>query len=101
MRAGPLSHTQTIAVLNRQFVNTWILNKTLKSLKDSADSAETRDLAAAVFKNRIPRSPVDSFVFTPRLELVGSRDANGFLGNRDCNSIYLKFLTDALAKATP
>ena len=85
--------------MNRQFVNTWVLNRTLKTLKDSA-AAETRDLAGAVLGNRVPKSPVDCFVFTPRLEMVGCRDANGFLGERDRNSIYLKFLAGALAKAT-
>ena len=92
MRAGPLSKPETIQLLNEEFISTWVLNRNLKGLSSS------NELASTVLAKRRPRSPVDSFIFTPGLELVACEEANDLLGRRDPAGAYFRFLSEALSK---
>ena len=95
MRAGPLSKPETIRLLNERFISTWVLNRSLRGLSGS------NELAVTVLANRRPKSPVDSFVFTPALELIACEEANDSLGQRDPPAFYFRFLSDALSKSKP
>jgi hypothetical protein len=100
LRAGPLSNDRIARLLNDKCINTWVLNSQLAMLRDNAEHADARALAAAVLAARQRHSPVDSMVFTPQLRLVSVKDADHFLGQRREKSIvlYEDFVNVALEK---
>jgi hypothetical protein len=48
LRAGPLSDDRIARLLNDKCINTWVLNSELAKLRDNAEHADARALAAAV-----------------------------------------------------
>ncbi len=97
MRAGPLSDTTIIEMLNDHFVNTLVLNRMLEALEDTGPDPDTRRLAKAVLESRQKASPVDSLLFSPGLYLLGRQPANDLLQNhREAPQRYKAFLTEAL-----
>ena len=99
MRAGPLSHTTIIDMLNNGFVNTWVLNRNVETLKAKTSDLNTSRLAKAVLAARQKGSPVDSLVFSTDLDLLGCEPANALLSAyREAPERYRNFLTGALAK---
>jgi hypothetical protein len=102
LRAGPLSDTSNIELLNDRFVNTWVLNKTVPERRDKASSADTRRLSEAVLDAKQKGSPVDCLVLTPDLALVAVREVHDLLDGRHIGSWparYRDFLAGALEKA--
>jgi hypothetical protein len=100
LRAGPLSDKRIAQLVNAKCINTWVLNKRLPSLRDNAEDADAQALAVAVLAGRQPKSPVDSMVFTPKLQLISVQAANDILGQpRDALlKTYEEFLTVAFEK---
>jgi hypothetical protein len=100
LRAGPLSDDRIAKLLNDKCINTWILNSQLSALRDNAEHADARALAAAVLAGRTPREPVDSMVFSPELRLISVKHAGHFLGQSRAASIdlYEDFVKVALEK---
>jgi hypothetical protein len=97
LRAGPLSETTIIEMLNDHFVNTWVLNRKLGVLKDQGPDPVTRRLAKAVLDARQKGSPVDSLLFSPSLHLLRRQAANDLLQNhREAPQRYKAFLNEAL-----
>ena len=100
MRAGPLSDTTIIETLNKRFVSTWVLNRTLGALKDTASDPDTRRLAKAVLNARQKGSPVDSLLFSAGLDLLARQPANDLLSNhREALGRYKSFLTESLVNS--
>ena len=99
MRAGPLSDATVIETLNRDFVNTWVLNGRLAAVRDSAAEPDARRLAAAALAARKNGSPVDSLLFSTGLELLARQPANDLLsGRQEATGRYRTFLSRATAK---
>jgi hypothetical protein len=100
LRAGPLSDLRIARLVNAKCINTWVLNKRLKSLRDNADDADSQALATAVLAGRQPHSPVDSMVFSPKLRLISVQAANDILGQPRAAILktYEGFLTEAFEK---
>ena len=98
LRAGPLSEDRIANLLNSTCINTWALNNTLSTLQNRSDSDDTKALAQAVLEARVPKSSVDSMVFTPSLKLVSVQAANDILGAKRPVVVdrYADFLTNAL-----
>ncbi len=63
MRAGPLSHTSVVELLNEDFINTWVLAKHLESIAETTTSAPVRKAALLLAKKNLV--PVDSFALSP------------------------------------
>ena len=75
LRAGPLSSTPVIELLNEKFVNAWVLGRDLSELReDEVLSAEVRALAGQLEDDY--RYPVDSQIRTPDGRLLGRAEAN-------------------------
>jgi hypothetical protein len=102
LRAGPLSDTSNIELLNDRFVNTWALNNTVKDRRDKAATADTRRLAQVLLDAKLKGSPVDCLVLTPDLTLVTVRETGYLLDSKYYGKWperYREFLTGALEKA--
>lgn len=122
MRAGVLSKKQTIKFLNENFINTWVPNAELgrtPSLRDPI--ARKRERESKTFDTTHPLaqviiqgwrtgsqkgSPVDCFVISPELELMGKQPINELIDNRKSKGsqlyeAYLVFLKGALEDKFP
>jgi hypothetical protein len=100
LRAGPLSDTTIIETLNNRFVSTWVLNRRLGALQDTAPDPDTRRLAKAVLDARQKGSPVDSLLFSAGLDLLARQPANDLLSNRpEASQRYKAFLDEAWGNA--
>ena len=116
MRTGVLSQDQMIEFLNRNFINTWVTNADLgRTGSLQAPIAKRREregrtfntshaLAKTITKGWVKGSPVDCFVISPEIELMGSLDYNEFLDNLgriDDAEAYLLFLNESLDGKRP
>lgn len=85
MRAGPLSSSKVIKLLNKQFVNVFILSRDLPELQNGAKGEQASQLAAVVataFEAAATRGTgrsVNSFVLSPDLELIELLPYNNML----------------------
>ncbi len=105
MRAGPLYSSEVIQLLNKQFVNVFVLLGDLPELQNSTKGAPVNQLAAVVAKTleesvaQGAGKSVNTFVLSPELELVGHlpyRKPNESFSPVD-EEKYLTFLKDSLA----
>ncbi len=107
MRVGPLSSPEIIEMLNRQFVNTFVLLGDLPDLQNGTKGEPVSRLAKTIgtqleasVAQGIGRS-VNTFVLSPQLELIGHlpyRIKNQFNNSEEK---YILFLQDALAGKQP
>ena len=111
MRAVVLSDDQNIAFLNENFINTWVSNVELERTPNKQAFMAIRrqqgfkpfdrmhPLAQAIMKGWKKRSPSDSLVISPELELMGRQPVNEISG--DWAEGYLTFLKESLAGEYP
>lgn len=99
MRAGPLSSSKVIKLLNTHFVNVWVLLRELPELQDGAKGSTAAALAAKLQEHFV--YPVDSLILTPELNLVEHLPTNEFLRDKPRAghpTQYLELLKSALAQ---
>lgn len=105
MRAGPLYSSKVIQLLNKQFVNVFVLLGDLPELQNSTKGTPVNQLVAVVAKTleesvaQGAGKSVNTFVLSPELELVGHlpyRKPNKSFSSVD-EEKYLTFLKDSLA----
>ena len=117
MRTGVLSKDAIIEFLNENFINTWVANADLgrtgslqapiakRRAREGKTFNTTHALAKTIMKGWVKGSPVDCFVISPEIELMGSLDYNTFLDNMtefDSDAeVYLQFLQDSLKDKRP
>ncbi len=103
MRAVVLSNEQNIKFLNENFVNTWVLNRDMKRLRDAKGMDGIPRLAGTIIQGWKQYSPVDCLVISSELELLGRQPVNELL-SQDYFSLaenYHRFLVEALAGKRP
>ncbi|MDE0426877.1 MAG: hypothetical protein OXN25_18660 [Candidatus Poribacteria bacterium] len=100
MRAGPLSTSKVIKLLNTKFVNTWVLLRELPELQDSAKGTAAATLAMKLQEHFV--YPVDSLILTPELAFIQHLPTNEFIKSfpitKERKSEYLKWLKTSLAQ---
>ena len=105
MRAGPLYSSQVIQLLNKQFVNVFVLLGDLPELQNSTKGVPASRLATIVAKTleesvaQGAGESVNTFVLSPELELIGhlpyKKPGEAFSSVDE--EKYLTFLKDSLA----
>ena len=105
MRAGPLFSSKVIKLLNKRFVNVFILLRDLSELQNSTKGAPASQLMAVVAKTleesvaQGAGESVNTFVLSPELELVGhlpyKKPGEAFSSVDE--EKYVTFLKDSLA----
>lgn len=107
MRVGPLSSPEIIKMLNRQFVNTFVLLRDLPDLQNGTKGEPASKLAQTIgtkLETSVAQGAgrsVNTFVLSPQLELIGHlpyRKRNQFNNNEEK---YIIFLQDSLAGKHP
>ena len=104
MRAGVLSDSKIVKLLNKHYVNVFVLIRDLRELQK-----ETKDESISKFANTVSTTfeaavargvdgSVNSFVLSPQLELIGHLPYQDLTQNDAINEAYLTFLKDALTK---
>ena len=105
MRAGVLSDSKIIKLLNKHYVNIFVLVRDLRELQK-----ETKDGSISKFANTVSTTfeaavaqgvdgSVNSFVLSPQLELIGHLPYQDLIKpNEAINKTYLTFLKDSLTK---
>ena len=114
MRAVVLSNNRVIAYLNENFINTWVSNFELERTPNKKTYMAVRreqgfkpfdkmhPLAQAIMKGWKERSPSDSLILSPDLELMGRQPVNDLLfAGGDTPRHYLTFLQESLARKLP
>ena len=123
MRAGVLSDEQVITFLNEHFINTWVPNAELGRIRSLREPIQNRrlqegktfnknhELAQTIIKGwktgTKKGSPVDCFVISPEIELMGRQLVNDLDDDRRNRALpseeayYLTFLNDALDGKQP
>ncbi len=106
MRAGPLYSSKVINLLNKQFVNVFVLLRDLPEFQNGAKGAPISQLETVIAKTleesvaQGAGKSVNTFVLSPELELVGHLPYRK--SNKDFSSLdeeqYLTFLKDSLAR---
>ena len=99
MRAGPLSSSKVIKLLNTHFVNVWALLRELPELQDGAKGAAAATLATKLQEHFV--YPVDSLILTSALEFVQHLPMNKFHKSFPGNEKkfeYFKWLKSSLAQ---
>ena len=111
MRAVVLSNDRIIKFLNENFINTWVSNVELERTPFKKEFMALRrqqgfkpfdkmhPLAQAIMKGWKKRSPSDSLILSPDLELMGRQPVNEISG--DWAEGYLTFLKESLAGKLP
>lgn len=98
MRAGPLSSSKVIKLLNAHFINVWVLLRELPELQDGAKGAAAAALATKLQEHFV--YPVDSLIVTPELEFIQNLPANEFhmsFPQSERKSEYFRWLKLSLA----
>jgi len=105
LRAGVLSDSKTVKLLNKHYVNVFLLIRDLRELQKA-----TKDESVSRFANTISTTfeeavaqgvdgSVNSFVLSPQLELIGHLPYEDLIKpNEVIDDTYLTFLKDALTK---
>jgi len=97
LRAGPLSSSKVIKLLNTHFVNGWVLLRELPELE-----AGTKGGAAAALAKELQAHfvyPVDSLILTPESKFIQHLPTNEFFKSFPSNKRkpeYLKWLKSSL-----
>ena len=81
-------------MLNREFINAWVLAKNLEPLSRQAASPEVREWTARFRADYT--YPVDSIIYTPDGRKLANAPANE-LPKRSPHDAYLKFLHKGLS----
>jgi hypothetical protein len=93
VRAGPLSSTTILQILEQEFVNSWVLARDLPALAAGASDPEVRATIQLIEKSYL--YPVDSQILAPWGELLDHVCANDLHG--DAERRYLELLDSAFA----
>ena len=104
MRAVVLSDSKIIKLLNKHYVNTFVLIKDLRKLQNG-----TQDEPVSKFVNTVSTTfeeavaqgvdgSVNSFVLSPQLELISHLPYQDLMKDNAINEAYLTFLKDSLTK---
>ena len=108
MRAGVLSDSKIVKLLNKHYVNVFLLIRDLRELQNG-----TKDKSISKFANTVSTTfdaavaegvdgSVNSFVLSPQLELIGHLPYEDLMKPDEdieaINEAYLTFLKDALPK---
>ena len=104
MRAGVLSDSKIVKLLNKHYVNVFVLIRDLRELQNG-----TKDASISKFANTISTTfeaavaagvdgSVNSFVLSPQLELIDHLPYQDLTQNDAINEAYLTFLKDSLTK---
>ena len=119
LRAGVLSHDETIEFLNENFINTWVSNVVLERTSAKRGYASQRfeegsresfngkhPLAKAIMKGWKEHSPVDCLIISPDFELMGRQLVNQLYEDSNRRRLrpyeyYRTFLKEALAGKQP
>ena len=103
MRVGPLSSSKVIKLLNKQFVNVFVLLGDLSEFQNGSKGEEVSRLAqtlATTLEDSVAQGAgrsVNSFVLSPQLELVGHLPYRIKHKMGINEEEYVTFLKDALA----
>ena len=103
MRAVVLSDSKIIKLLNKHYVNTFVLIKDLRKLQNGTQNESVSKFVNTVsttFEEAVARGvdgSVNSFVLSPQLELIGHLPYQD-LNMNAINETYLTFLKDSLTK---
>ena len=100
MRAVALSDNRNIELLNKNFINTWVLNTDMERLRDSKALDEMSPLTRIIIQGWKRFSPVDCLIISPKLELMGRQPVNE-LPPRNKAEAYRLFLVGTLEGKHP
>ena len=100
MRAGPLSSSKIIKLLNAHFVNTWVLLRELPEIEAGAKGDAAAALATKLQEHFV--YPVDPMILTPELAFIQNLPTNEFIKSfpiaKERKSEYLTWLKSSLAQ---
>ena len=99
MRAVALSDKRNIEFLNKNFINTWVLNTDLKRLRDAQGMDAIPPLARTIMQGRKKYSPVDCLIISPKLEFLGRQPVNEL--DEPSKENYRTFLVKVLEGKRP
>ena len=105
MRAVVLSDSKIVKLLNKHYVNVFLLPRDLRELqKETKDESVNRfaNTISTTFEEAVAQGvdgSVNSFVLSPQLELIGHLPYEDVIKpNEVIDDTYLTFLKDALTK---
>ena len=106
MRAGALSNSKVIKLLNEHYVNLFLLTRDVRELQDGTKNETVRQMARTVsiaFEEATAQGidgSVNIFVLSPELELIGHLPYHDIKRNKYGinKDKYLTFLKDSLTK---
>jgi len=101
LRAGPLSDSEIVKLLNSEFVNAWLLLSDLERPIRSIHTEAGRRLASVALREFT--FPVESQVFSSTGGVLEQLDYNALLdvGPDDRSRRYFEFLTRSLQPKAP
>ena len=104
MRAGVLSDSKIRKLLNKHYVNVFLLIRDMRELQKETKDETVSNFASTVsttFEEAVARGvdgSVNSFVLSPQLELIAHLPYEDLTNEGAINETYLTFLKDALTK---
>ncbi len=93
MRAGPLSNSEVIQILNEKFINTWVTPRDLPELIEGAKDERVRLFATSLKDHYV--YPVDIQILNPEATVIMHQPESKFPGNNRAQG-YLTLLAHAL-----
>ena len=105
MRAGVLSDSKIVKLLNKHYVNVFLLIRDLHELQNGTKDESISKFASTIsttFEAAVAQGvdgSVNSFVLSPQLELISHLPYQDLKPNEAAiNETYLTFLKDSLTK---